>query len=475
MAAPDAPDIDLQDPAQLAALLCAALPEDEWSSDDLPEQVQTLVESDSLVFSHVGAATSPGDDTKGSSDQAGVDATAGDMPDASLDDAPPPAPDPSAGEGPDDEVMADGADDVMPETLGTARTGSPLRSGNKPWYDWDRRRSKDKYPLYKLAAVHSRREPITSKFTGECQAVRVRLPATPVAKDSYVGTFFGKVEAGDHLLFSIQQVRDHYASVTGRTVALERVDLITGARHLGRRFSPVSIYFAYTSDADDALPCFYILEGGSASGQPKALYVGKDMDTQILQQAGFSFTPLTCKQNWYKGGVEMKTDMRHPARVFLTSSQERDGKFDYIDLSVTYTIIKDPRRVIAPFELQVEAAMRVLAIAEQMGCELRSGGGGGLQPVLGPIAEATIPWDIKPRGSTNAAERARYCGCPKSGATTVDPTPPSPTPPSPTPPIPTQTVPRPTDAPPKPERGRPSSSTEAAERKPPARKPKPPT
>lgn len=467
MAAPDAPDIDLQDPAQLAALLGAALPDDEWSQDDLPEQVQTLVESDSLVFSHVGAAGGQTvDDSKGSANQTGVDATAGDVPDE-LDDAP--MPDPNAGEGPDEELIGDAADDVMPDPTGSARKGSPLRPGNKPWYDWDRRRSKDEYPLYKLAAVHSRREPITSKFTGECQAVRVKLPATPVDKDSYVGTFFGKVEAGDHLLFSIQQVREHYASVTGRTVALERVDLITGARHLGRRFSPVSIYLAYTSDADDALPCFYILEGGSASGQPKALYVGKDMDTKILQQAGFSFTPLTCKQNWYKGGIEMKTDMRHPARVFLTSSQERDGKFDYIDLSVTYTVVKDPRRVIAPFELQVEAAMRVLAIAEQMGCELKTGSGGGLQPVLGPIAESTIPWDIKPRGSTNAGERARYCGCPKTGATTVDPTPPSPTP-SPS------TSPRPSgSSEPKPERARPSTSNQPAERTPPARKPKPPT
>lgn len=465
MAAPDAPDIDLQDPCQLAALLNAALPEEDWSDDDLPQQVQTLVESDSLVFSHVGTAAAPtGIDPSqpGSVDQTGVDANAGDTPNDVLDDAP--MPDPTAGDGPE-ELIGDSADDVMPEPTGAARKSSPLRPGNKPWLDWDRRRSKHKYTLYKLAASHSRREPITAKFTGECQAVRVSLPATPVDRDAYVGTFFGKVEAGDHLLFSIQQVREHYASVTGRTVALERVDLITGARHLGRRFSPVSIYLAYTSDADDALPCFYILEGGSASGQPKALYVAKDMDTRILQQAGFSFTPLTCKQNWYKGGVEMKTDMRHPARVFLTSSQERDGKFDYIDLSVTYTVVKDPRRVIAPFELQVEAAMRVLAIAEQMGCELKQGSGGGLQPVLGPIAEATIPWDIKPRGSTNAAERARYCGCPKSGATTVDPTPP---------PTPTPSTPSSPSAP-KPERAKPSSSTRPVAPTPPARKPKPPT
>lgn len=457
MAAPDAPDIDLQDPDQLAALLCAALPEEDWPSDDLPDQVQTLVESDSLVFAHVGPATSANGPTGPGATGPGSEA-AGDEPEFE----PAPSPDPNAGDVPDDPAAGESLDDVMPEPTGRVAKSSPLRPGSKPWLDWDRRRSKDDYTLYKLAAVHSRREPITSKFTGECQAVRISLPATPVAKDSYVGTFFGKVEAGDHLLFSVAQVREHYEQVTGKSAKVERVDLITGARHLGRRFSPVSIYLAYSQTEDDSLPCFYILEGGSASGQPKALYVATDMSASIHQKSGFSFTPLTCSNNWYKGGIEMKTDMRHPARVFLTSSQERDGSFDYIDLSVTYTIIKDPRRVIAPFELQVEAAMRVLAIAEQIGCELRTGGGGGMQPVLGPIAEAVIPWDIKPRGSTNAGERARYCGCPKSGATTVDPTPPTPAP-----------APKPDSS--KPERARPSSSTRPAESSPPARKPKPPT
>lgn len=411
------PEIDLQDPEQLAALLNATWTDDRTSADQLTDQLATLVESDNPVFAHVGRVPT------------------GDVPDG-------------ANEG----DIPDGVDDVRPDDpTGLESAQSPIRSGNQPWYDWDRRRAKGKYTLYRLEAKHARREPIESVFTGDCQAVRVRLPATPVARDSYIGTYVGKVEASDHLLFSVQEVRDCYERAFGKAPRVARVELITGARYLGKRFSPVSIFLAY-SDADRLdLPTFYILEGGSASGKPKALYPAKTMDAVIHQQAGFSFTPLTCAANWYEGGLEMTTNLLNPAKVYLTAAQQRDGKFDYLDLSVRYSIVEDPNRVVAPFELQVEAAMRVLAIAKQIGCELEQGS--GMAPVLGPIAEGMLPWDIKPRGSANAGERARYCGCPKAGATSVDPTPPAA----------------------KPERARPTSSTQPATPTPPTRKPKPPT
>lgn len=420
------PDIDLQDPEQLAALLNSTLFEEKVSAEEIAGQVETLVASDNPAFAHVGRAPSgtpePLDDT--------------------------------AGMGPDD---LDSNDDMPVLESGQ----SPIRSGNRPWTDMDRRRSRDTYTIYRLEAKHVRREPIESAFTGNCQAVRVSLPATPVDRDSYIGTYLGKVEATDHKLFSIQEVREFYREACGKPATVERVDLITGARFLGRRFSPVSIYLGFSKADKPDLPCFYILEGGSASGQPKALYVGKDMTTVIHQKSGFSFTPLACADNWYRGGLEMNSAMDHPQRVYLTSSQERDGSFDYLDLSVRYFISKGTKRVIAPFELQVEAAMRVLAITEQIGCDLKMGQGGGLQPMLGPIAEALMPWDIKPRGSASKAERQRYCGCPDPASTAVDPTP--------------APKPKPDPEPSKPERARSTSSTRPVEPAAPARKPKPPT
>lgn len=432
------PEIDLQDPEQLAALLQATLLDEDASAEHLVDQLGTLVESDNPAFAHVGRATSEPTGPTG-----------------------PTAPGPTGpgyGNAPVEEESAGvGPDDFTDDPTGLESAQSPIRPGTRPWTDIDRRRSRDKYTIYRLEAKHTRREPIESGFTGKCQAVRVMLPATPVDRDSYIGTFVGKVEASDHLLFSVQAVREFYERSCGKAPKLERVDLITGARFLGRRFSPVSIYLGFSRADQPELPCFYILEGGSATGQPKALYPAKDMTTLIHQQSGFSFTPLACSKNWYKGGLEMKTDLRHPKRVYLTSAQERDGSFDYLDLSVRYFVSKDTQRVIAPFELQVEAAMRVLAISKQMGCELKQGHGGGLQPMLGPIAEALMPWDTRPRGSSSKAERLRYCGCPNPASTAVDPTPP--TPPTPTPPTP--------------DRARPTTDTRPVEPDPPARKPKP--
>ena len=454
-------EIDLQDPEQLAALLNATLPDEDNQAGDLLEQLDTLVASDNPVFAHVGRAPD------------GV-STSDDQPDEALDD--------SAGVGPDDEGLDDeglddnagvGPDDDEPtaKPTGLGSTSSPVRAGKQLWTDIDRRKARTKYTLYELEATHTRREPIESGFTGHCQSVRVSLPMTPVASDSYIGTFIGKVEASDHLLFSVEAVREFYERTFGKAPKLERVDLITGARFLGRRFSPVSVYLGYSQAEHSDLPCFYILEGGSASGQPKALYAAKDMSAAIHQKAGFSFTPLTCSNNWYQGGLEMRADMREPVRVFLTAAQERDGSFDYLDLSVRYAV-STKRRVIAPFELQVEAAMRVLAISEQIGCELGQGRGGGLQPVLGPVAEALMPWNIKPRGSASPAERERYCGCPKASSTAVDSTPPTgggATPSSDPAGKPSSAAPA---SPAAPGKARASAKTQAASSKPPARKTK---
>lgn len=423
-------EIDLQDPEQLAALLRATSLDEDASPEQLADQLDTLVESDNPVFAGVGRAPS----SLGTGDPT--------LPGA-----------PSDREDPEFDAE---------DPTGLESAQSPIRPGSRPWTDIDRRRARDKYTIYRLEAKHTRREPIEAGFTGKCQAVRVSLPATTVDRDSYIGTFIGKVEAADHMLFSVEAVRDFYQRTCGNTPKLERVDLITGARFLGRRFSPVSIYLGYARADQPEKPSFYVLEGGSATGQAKALYLAKDMTEIIHQKSGFSFTPLACPNNWYKGALEMKSDLRHPQRVYLTSAQERDGSFDYLDISVRYYVSKDIQRVIAPFELQVEAAMRVLAIASQMGCELKQGHGGGMQPVLGPIAEAMMPWDTRPRGSGTKAERLRYCGCPHSSSTATDPTPP----PKPTP------APTPT---PTPDRARPTSETRPAEPATPARKPKPPT
>jgi hypothetical protein len=171
---------------------------------------------------------------------------------------------------------------------------------------------------------------------------------------------------------------------------------------------------AYTSAAVLGSPSFFILEGGSASGKPKALYIAKDMAAVLHEQSAFQFTPLACSENWYTARLSLAPDGQ-PKTVQLTSAQERDGSHGYFALEVSYAVEQRPKRVISSLNLQIEAAMRVLAIAEQAGCELGLGHGGGMQPVLGPAAEATMSWDVRPKGRATMTERNRYCGCPKSG------------------------------------------------------------
>jgi hypothetical protein len=405
--------IDLDNPEQLAALLNLTLSD----NDDTPDELASALEQrashtddndddadaddpdekpspDDVAFDPPSA---PGPSAEGGSGGPGGRAGGGSGGTGTRSLEPD---DPNAGMSPDEDVDVQAADS--------------LRRGNDSWNDMQRRRARGRHTTYRLHATHSRSQPIESKFTGECQSVRVTLPQSKPAPDSYIGTYIGRVEAADHLLFSIDEVCKAYELRHGTPPLIQRVDLITGARFMGRRFSPVSCYLAYADVGAPGNPTFFILEGGSASGRPKALYIARDMNTVLHDQSAFQFTPLSCASNWYTGGLRVQPD-GHPQTMYLTSAQERDGSHEYFSLEVSYEIERQQRRVVQALSLQIEAAMRVLAIAQQAGCELDIGRGGGVQPVLGPVAEGTLRWDVSPQGRATMAERNRYCGCPKSG------------------------------------------------------------
>ncbi|EDM80384.1 hypothetical protein PPSIR1_11430 [Plesiocystis pacifica SIR-1] len=299
-----------------------------------------------------------------------------------------------------------------PWEVTTESAGPPILA-RRGWTEIDRWHAKGKHVIYAIEAEHDRTEPIHSKFTGRCQAVRVTLPQRKPSASAFIGTWLGTIEAKDHLLFSVEEVVNAYDDEFGSEPTVGHVELISGARFRGRRFVPVAIFLAY-EHAGDQKPLFYILEGGSAQGQPKALYVSRAMDAEIQHTADFSFTPFACKSNWYDGGLAMDSSGSEPACVYLTVAQQRDGRYGYLRLSAQYARDDKLRRVIHPFEVQIEAAMRVLAIAEVIGCALRTKAGADLTPVLGPVTKALLPWDERPNGDANSLDRARYCGCPKT-------------------------------------------------------------
>lgn len=385
-------ELDLTNPSHLAALLDAALPGFEDQTPELVEpHIDALRKSDQAVFDHVGIGEQ-------------VDPNAPVQPD--------PQQQQQQQQQQGQQPLDLGGEGIsLEEPQEAAELGGPPIYAVRGWTEIDRQRSKGRHEVYRLAAKHQRGEPIISEFTGHCQAVRVTLPRQKPPTGSYIGTWIGTVEAKDHLAFSIEEIEQWYAKVFDRERDLQRVDLITGARFRGRRFSPVSIYLGYGKTT--GTPDFYFLEGGSASGHPEAMYCARHLDDVIHQQSGFSFTPFACKSNWYEGGLTLTEDKREPTCVYLTAAQGREGQHAYLRLTVSYERDRELRRVIHPFESQVEAAMRVLAIAEQAGCELRRGQGEVLEYTLGPIARAVLPWEERPTGHPMPSERNRYCGCPK--------------------------------------------------------------
>lgn len=387
-------ELDLTNPSHLADLLRASLP---GFDDETPERVAPLVEaleqSDSGVFASVGRGQRP-------------------QPAPET----PPEPIEQIQQGPVEQQALDmGGEGLLIDEQGpAAELGRVPVYARRGWTEIDRVRAKGKHPIYRLAASHSRQKPIHSEFIGNCQAVRVSLPYAQPDRDAFIGTWLGPVEAKDHLLFSVEEAIQRYSQHFGRRLPLVRVDLITGARFRGRRFSPISIYLGYESIDADAKPTMYMLEGGSAAGKPKALYFAQTIESGIKSQSNFEFTPFSCNANWYDGGLAMDAALAEPQCVYLSAALERDGRHEYFKLSVNYERDNDPDRVVHPFELQVEAAMRVLAIADETGCKLRVGGGGVLQHSLGPVARALIPWEQRPSGTTTPQERDMFCGCRKT-------------------------------------------------------------
>jgi hypothetical protein len=382
-------ELDLNDPKHVADLLRFALSDfDDHTPEVVEPHIEALHKSDHPAFAHVGVGER-------------VD------PHEVVEPEPPIQQQPNAQQPLD---MGGEGQLIEPAEVATELGRLPIYA-RRGWSEIDRHRAKGVHEVYDLGAKHTRGEPIHSAFTGRCQSVRVSLPRAKPPADSFIGTWTGTVEAKDHLAFSIDEIEQWYERSFGRRPALARVDLITGARFRGRRFSPVSIYLGYRDAEGD--PIFYFLEGGSASGRPQAMYCARQLDATINVQSGFQFTPFACRANWYEGGLALSQDKREPACVYLTAAQARDGRHQYLRLSVTYNRDLRLRRVVHPFELQVEAALRVLAIAEQAGCRLERGQGQVLSHSLGPLASALIPWDDRPRGVTSAAGRAQYCGCPK--------------------------------------------------------------
>jgi len=169
----------------------------------------------------------------------------------------------------------------------------------------------DPFSYYWARATHTRKDPPEkyAPFTGELAMVRVTLPASQPRRFS---TAIGSVDPGDHLIATLAEANAKYALPL--TYDLKRVDLITPPRQL-LRFGAISVLLGYRDPA--GLPSCFILEAGTALGQPKVLYLGREIGKQINRRTGYSPTAFSCSDNAYTGDLQLEGN--EPKRLLVTA------------------------------------------------------------------------------------------------------------------------------------------------------------
>jgi hypothetical protein len=248
------------------------------------------------------------------------------------------------------------------------------------------------FQYYDTFGEHMRtaREKPHSVFVGLLPQVRVPLPLTAPADPLLAQTAIGSVFTSDHLLTSVAAVVQHMkvelpsASFADTT----RVDLIAPAR-LGGRFGAIGLYLCYRNHA--ALPSYYILEAGLATGAPVRLYASPDM--QMIPRAPTAYlpTPFVELSNTYDGTLRMNGN--EPDELLVESYREpRDGLGPRIKVTVRY----QPRTAASvtklnPGDITLVAAERIAAIgAARGGSPVIE-----LQSILA-AAGNSLPWIKKP-------------------------------------------------------------------------------
>lgn len=205
------------------------------------------------------------------------------------------------------------------------------------------------FRYYDIEAIHDRSIPDLDPFKGRMSMVRVTLPQTNAEVKTF-HTGIGTVESRDYLYRSVQEFKQTYQGLPFS--ATTRLDLITPARELGMRFGAISAYLGYTGGS---APSFYVLEAGTATGEPKVPFACSTIGGGIVAYSGYQPTPFAKKDHVYRGNLTVVGD--NPAELRLTA--EASAHKPYISLSVTFTETATPRNIWPGF-LIVQAASIVV-------------------------------------------------------------------------------------------------------------------
>lgn len=204
----------------------------------------------------------------------------------------------------------------------------------------------DRY--YNISATHDREVPDLAPFTRHFSMARVTLPQK---QPQTFQTRLGAVEPGDHLLATVDELRQKYGGVLG---AVERVDLVTPARAGGTRFGAISVYLGYR--AGEHSPSFHVLEAGTATGDAKVLYLAPSLDTVINSFSGYKPTPFASPNHVYTARLRLQGD----SPLLLQITVHRDAaSLPYMRLTVNFEETPTPR-LIWPGFLIADAASIVI-------------------------------------------------------------------------------------------------------------------
>jgi hypothetical protein len=213
----------------------------------------------------------------------------------------------------------------------------------------------DPYRYYNVRATHDREVPDLDAFVGRIPMVRVRLPGARADSRDYK-TELGDILQSDHFYRSAEEFRNRYAGQVPYERAA-RLDLITPPRAnpFQMRFGAISVYLGYL-DAN-AEPAFYVLEAGTATGQPKVAFPAPSFDNGVYAYAGYTPTPFTDKRHIYKGALEWRES---GVKRLKMSARKDAAAAPYMRLDVRFDETTTPWRIWPGF-LILRAAMIVLA------------------------------------------------------------------------------------------------------------------
>jgi hypothetical protein len=212
----------------------------------------------------------------------------------------------------------------------------------------------DPLRYYWVESRHDRRHPAGyPAFVGKLAMVRATLPRVePRRFISAIGT----LEPADHLIATVHEANDKYARALN--YELQRVDIITPPRQF-LRFGAVSVMLGYR-DAR-ARPTCYILEAGTATGQPKVLYLGRTLDSTVNRRTGYKPTTFSCSDNAYTGQLSLVDDSPSVLQITARDIVGAHSKPAYMAITATFTEQKGPIANVWPGLLIARAALIVAA------------------------------------------------------------------------------------------------------------------